>query len=132
MTCSCPDFVKKRSHFENRDPRRVCKHLYSALTDSDLILKQTDLCRAVIKAGWVASEFCTFSINRKSEIAFIYGENEWINIYFRNRNSGDAYGEYSGKFNDYGLLKSGNYWSYGRTPPGVTMIKSLLRYNELI
>ncbi len=132
LKCDCPDFVKRRSGFKNRDPRRVCKHLYSALVENNLFSIQNDLCRAIIEAGWVASEFATFSVNRNSEIAFIYGETEWINVFVRNRNPDDAYGEYSGKFNDYGLCKSGEYWSYGRPPPGVTMIKSLLRYNQLI
>ena len=132
LECSCPDFVKNRSSFKNRDPRRVCKHLHSALIENGLFSIQNDLCKVVIESGWVASEFSTFSINGNSEIAFIYGESDWINVFVRNRKPEDSYGEYSGKFNDYGLSKSEDRWSYGRPPAGVIMIKSLLRYNQLI
>ena len=31
LSCTCPDFVKNRSHYAERDVRRVCAHLYDKL-----------------------------------------------------------------------------------------------------
>lgn len=132
LACTCPDFIKKRSNYSQQDPRRVCKHLRQKLIQQNVYQVQSDLCEAIINAGWVAEELHTYEINKKSKVAFMYGGSEWINIYIRNRKPSDSYGIYSGKYNDYGLSSSGDYWTYGRTPPGAIMIKALLSYNGII
>jgi len=132
FACSCPDHLGKRSKFAKTDPRRVCKHLLQKLIQSNNFKPQDDLCKSIIEARWVAKELYTFRVNKSSRIAFMYGDGEWINIYVRNRNPLDNYGEYTGKFNDYGLSKSGDYWTYGIAPPGARMIKELLSYNKII
>lgn len=132
LACTCPDHRKNRSSFLENDPRRVCKHLRQKLVQSNLYERQDDLCKSIIESGWVEKEFYTFRVNENSQIAFMYGDGEWINIYVRNRNPSDRYGEYTGKFNAYGLSKSGDYWTYGLAPPGAIMIKELLSYNNII
>ena len=102
------------------------------MREYQILQLQDDLSRAIIETGWVAENFSSFSVNGVSNLAFIYGGSEWINVFIRNQKPSDSYGEFTGKFNDYGLHKSGESWSYGRAPPGVIMIKSLLRYNQLI
>lgn len=132
LACSCPNYIQKRSIFSQYDPRRVCKHLRQKLIQDNFFEMQYDLCKSIIDSGWVAAELYTFWVNEKSRIAFMYGDGEWINIYVRNRNPSDNYGEFSGKFNVYGLSKSGDYWTYGRAAPGAIMIKELLAYNKII
>lgn len=132
LACTCPDHLKNRSSFSKNDPRRVCKHLRQKLAQNNLYEIQDDLCKSIIDSGWVAQKLYTFWINQKSRIAFMYGDGEWINIFVRNRKPLDSYGEYSGKFNAYGLSKTGNHWSCGLAPPGAIMIKELLSYNSVI
>ena len=132
LACSCPDYIHKRLTFSQNDPRRICKHLLKKLIQDNLFDMQDELCKSIIESGWVATNLYTFRVNKKSRIAFMYGDGEWINIYVRSRNPSDNYGEYSGKFNDYGLSKSGDYWTYGQSPPGAIMIKEFLKYNKII
>ena len=132
LICSCPDFTKRRFNFEKTDPRRICKHLLDRFKTEDYFNNQDDLIKEVLESGRVDTEFYTLQINNNTRIAFIYGNTEWVNVYCRNRKPNDKYGIYTGKFNEYGLTRSGKYWSYGKAPPGSKMIKYILSHTGVI
>jgi hypothetical protein len=48
LSCSCPDFVKRRAHLPDRDLRRICKHLVEALERVGALDRMDDVARAIV------------------------------------------------------------------------------------
>lgn len=48
LSCSCPDFVKRRAHLPERDIRRICKHLVEALERVGALDRMDDVARAIV------------------------------------------------------------------------------------
>lgn len=82
-TCSCPDFVKRRSHLSRNDIRRLCKHAVDLIAERRLDKHFPSLQRSVVYDRFFTS-FDAVHAHQISEIkvaiAFKRGD-EWINLF---------------------------------------------------
>lgn len=118
LTCSCPDFKKRRKSFSKDDPRRLCKHMISVtdkLTLPHYNLHQQALLEACESAG------CGFPLSSDPQIiktqsgvaVATEGEYPWVSVA-------------TGK-KRYGYNVESYVWSSWGTPPDSDVIvRSLL------
>lgn len=113
LTCTCPDWLKRRSHTSQDSPSRLCKHLVEYFSRKPVVLppklkpyKELISLQGKRLRGMVAEEDDVHVIYDKvDEIPFMadYREGtDWINVVIR----GQRYG--------YNWLEE--RWSYGKEP----------------
>ncbi|MEI6125374.1 MAG: hypothetical protein WCQ99_02365 [Pseudomonadota bacterium] len=118
ITCSCPDFSKRRQHYKQDDPRRLCKHLARTLFAMglpDQFKKFKNIIKhfSEKKTGFdLADNIKTININSKHFIILWSRDNPWVNIY----EEADRFG--------YNVEEA--RWSYGKAPvEGEEILKNL-------
>lgn len=106
LSCSCPDFQKRRTHFDAEDPRRLCKHLIKEIDPFDYFNGDSAYHILAIDSnhGFPTGEKIIISAGNETITAYINTDKNkvWIDVF----DSQDRYG-----FN----VKE-QRWSYGTGP----------------
>lgn len=127
MTCDCQDFATNHSQFEKNDFRRTCKHIRTAIVQSDLIVDSW--LRKLIGDRFVHEHYY---VPAGSDCAFGYSmENPWIQYYGKHYTTRNGAKVYYGRFS-YSVTE--RRWSSNQLPMNaseiVTMIEKLFPVTE--
>jgi hypothetical protein len=127
LTCSCPDFVKRRNQFEGRDARRICKHIYQLLVTERAMANWDDLLTTFLKEHNPARRLLQARL--RSGKIIVIGRTpgaEWIDVYTHRRKKGERGGNFSGGYDRYGFNLQEKRWSFGRPPAAAGEIRELI------
>jgi hypothetical protein len=108
ISCTCPDFLDRRSSFGKNDPRRLCKHLIQVLLETGEIPVQLDNYNDEIqrcgdyRRGFSLDELIRADIAGMNIEISIPPDSTWVNIFL----GGTRYG-----YNHEEMR-----WSYGNVP----------------
>lgn len=128
LTCSCESQKEKREHYEARDVRRLCKHLYYKILKTSAAKELDSLTLELMKNAVVWGETYLYKyVYQGKDIILGFKEKVvWVNVYAPNRFLPDDYHRFS--FNPIS-----NRWSYGSQPKYseliADVIKRVIRYN---
>ncbi len=128
MRCTCGDFVEVRSEFNATDPRRLCKHLISAIFEHGTIDHLPDYSKLILtsaheqKKGVVPYQRYVVCDIGESQAVFAVPQNnyEWLNVYARNRMGANGK---PGRYRRFGYSTIENRWAYGYAPPRASEIR---------
>ena len=127
MTCTCDDFKKNRTIFENDDARRACKHIRDKLKIKRLLSEHDDLTECVVAYGKVKKHAVKAFMHSGEAVLICYDESEWVDVYARNRKNGETGGKYTGRYDKHKFNKLENCWSWRTGPPGAREIRELIK-----
>ena len=107
LSCTCPDWQKRRGQFNKDDPRRLCKHLVQYCIGQDKLPKSLSLYQEALewfyKRGWKipADKKIVKLDSPHGEIAYFKDREDdiWYSVCFQGKR--------------YGWEKSGNVWAHG-------------------
>ena len=106
LTCTCPDFTKRRADFPRSDPRRLCKHLMGQIDEYSLFDMNTapEISDVPSGKGFPVVDRYVKDIGRERFIAHVPPgrDRPWVNLY-----SGQE---------RYGFNVEDERWAYGRDP----------------
>lgn len=128
LTCTCPDFVKRRSQFPGRGVRRVCKHLYVRFPPA--ICDTFDpLLQAFLSERHPSPYLYQAKIGENNVVLLgVTPGEEWLNVFTRRRRKGETPGNFTGEYKRYGFSVERNGWAYGNHPAGAHEIRQLIAY----
>ncbi len=121
-TCTCPDFLTRRSGRPVGDVGRSCKHLRDAVLSLEDEVIGDELTRVIFKSPYGPYDRIWFAPGPDGEIVAL-GMTEgkpWWNIFMR-RGPGEPYDRYG--FNPREMR-----WSFENPPPAVEEIKRMLTH----
>lgn len=119
-TCTCPDFVSRRSEHPVGDVGRSCKHLRDAVLSLDVDAIGDELTRVIFKSPFGPYDRIWFAPGPDGEVIAL-GMTEgkpWWNLFVR-KGPGQPY-------NRYGFNPREIRWSYDDRPPQVDSIQNML------
>lgn len=128
VTCTCPDFVERRTTFATNDLRRLCKHLARAMSPLIDWGRSSEWGPVLLQGTRAKTNFVTGTLS--SGAAVLIGsspDDPWIDVYSRKRKKGDRGGVYTGDYDCFGFNVERNGWSFGDGPPGAREIRSMLK-----
>lgn len=107
MSCTCPDFKKRRANFDKTDPRRICKHLMKHVDPFDIQDQHLSDIYAFLKSndlGYPTSEkvFKTFGKDKVTAFIANDAQKKWIDVF-------------TGQHR-FGFNVDENRWSYKEEP----------------
>jgi hypothetical protein len=106
LSCSCPDFQKRRTQFSMEDPRRLCKHLIEEIDPFDYFSGDSAYHILAIDSnyGFPTGERIIISVGNKTITAYINDDKNkvWIDVFDSE--------------NRYGFNVKEQRWSYGTGP----------------
>jgi len=107
-TCTCPDFLGRRSEAPPRHVFRICKHILEAL--QPVYDKLSPIIRCIIADGRGVRPG-EFRFDRNNNPVYIAKPNEqgWINLFAPKRAAAKTYYRFG-----YNVVKK--YWAYGKKP----------------
>lgn len=80
LTCTCPDFQKRRSKYPTGDVRRVCKHIYDKLYQTKVERSFDPVLKLVIRYGRRERHFIRIH-SSDGDIVFGYcPERPWVRV----------------------------------------------------
>lgn len=107
LTCTCPDFFKRRSNFDRSDPRRLCKHLLASIDEIDHFDMETvnEIFHVSAGKGFPVNDRHIKTISGEHYALHIPPDRDrpWVNVY----NGQEKYG--------YNIAEE--RWAYGSAPP---------------
>lgn len=80
LSCTCPDFVENRSHYAERDVRRVCAHLYDKLYQTKVERNFNPLLQLIIRYARKERNFHKLMTDNGD---FVFGFSEgspWVKV----------------------------------------------------
>jgi hypothetical protein len=122
LTCSCPDFEKRRASLPANDIRRVCKHIGRALEDADALSHYDEIAQAFIRPkkasgdrsvghGVNAARFVRLQ-DGADELALSFSlDNAWVDVVTRRGTKSRIK-----KYKRYSYNVDERRWSYGSAP----------------
>ena len=126
-TCTCPDFIKRRSHLGTEDIRRLCKHAVSALTNHSVLDKLPAIHRAILRDEYYPS-FDILHAERIGEMDIAIGfkhDGSWLNIYAPLPSRAKKPRE--PRYYRYGYNADEDRWAYGEKPQQAATIAAVLK-----
>ena len=126
--CSCEGW-NKRENFSENDPRRLCRHLVTALRQRNLIHGTEKWSNAVIDNGeGVPLKAWVVRLKTAPDVLVSLGDNdEWLNVFAHEQRSGERVAEASGPIKRCGWSLIENRWAYGVRVPGAGELRKLFR-----
>lgn len=127
ITCPCEHFKKNKLYlFDQSDPRRLCKHLASAIINK-LKVPQSEIVYLLLSVK-SKNEIKEFELNSGQKIYICKDKNNpvWVNVIARKRKKGEKGGIYTGDFETYSFNLLEKRWSHGTGPDGSSEIKNFL------
>jgi hypothetical protein len=80
LSCTCPDFVKNRSHYAERDVRRVCAHIYDKLYQTKVEKNFNPLLQLIIRYARKERNFHKLKTDN-GDFVFGFSKNSpWIKV----------------------------------------------------
>lgn len=116
MTCTCPDFVKKRQDFKIGDIRRMCKHLMLDYGNRFGLAGLSDFnSYVVLNCLPIKGTFFDVSIETTNQKAFVnyWDIDDWWDVFLKNK---------KGEWTCYKYVPHENDFAYGDKPMGVVVI----------
>lgn len=117
MTCTCPDFIKRRQKdYRLGDIRRMCKHLMLDYRNRFGLSGLSDFNNyAISNCITIKGTFFDILIETTNQKAFInyWDIDEWWDVFLKNKN---------GDWNSYKYVPYENDFAYGEKPTGVVVI----------
>lgn len=124
VTCTCPDFEKRRKFFRKDDPQRLCKHLILLFNGKDVLPPLFEPYRHTISLctqngfGFPISKKIIYEDFKVGKIELWIpnkhtDENGWCDVYVNSVRFG------------YNILEQ--RWSYDSRPPMAREIKKIIR-----
>ena len=133
-TCTCDDFVSRRSRFEFPDVRRLCGHMIRAYQKAEAWPEPDGIVAAMFSNGppeggcWAYDRILRTKLSSGEHVYF--GEKhdrDWIDVYAKARRKGDEPGKYTGAYGRYGFDRANTKWAFGNAPPGAREIRGILK-----
>lgn len=128
LTCTCPDF-KKRRRYERGDLRRHCKHINGLLANTKMTAEMPELVRAVVENGYnLGHAMHLMYIDDDEEglhqpvFAGFQNDKEWLNIFTWKRGSQ--------KIERFGFNVAEKRWSHGESPQNSKLIKNYILHGS--
>jgi len=117
-TCTCPNFIKEREGFNKNDQYRYCKHLVTAIFNSDAHKELSSLNKAILdKSEYYKNEyFAIFDFPYKFVINFA-GDDNWINVYAKDR---------TGNYRRFAFSFSELRWARHKLPEKAQLLEKLI------
>ena len=133
VTCTCEEFVLRRTKFETQDIRRLCGHLIRAYRESGAWVEPEEIVAAMFATGPSAGGCWTYDLIVRGKLSsgepIYFGlrhERDWMDVYARKRRNGDIPGKYTGSFGKFGFNRAHQKWSFGTAPPGAREIRGII------
>ncbi|MFN8179278.1 MAG: hypothetical protein U0167_15205 [bacterium] len=116
MTCTCPDFAKRRSVFQRLDARRMCKHLASRLEEKCGVAELGQPAYAVVRTAaryGPSGAYKVVFLGPHSFLVMASAGKEWMSVIVRGEwpPQADRFKNYA-----FGYSLIERRWSYGRAP----------------
>jgi len=106
LTCTCPDFKKRRFQFNTQDPRRLCKHLLANIDEFSLFDMETanEIFHVGTNKGFPIQDRYTKDIDGTPVIVHIPPNRDrpWVNVYIEQER--------------YGYNVEDHRWAHGQDP----------------
>jgi hypothetical protein len=124
ISCTCPDFSKRRRSYDSNSIQRACKHVCIALSFPDRLTQLTPLLRSIVSdAAERGKGVMMFNGVQKLELAgdqFLVspGLDGWVNIFGPDR---------TGTFASFGYSLQESRWSYRISPKHSQAVAMALR-----
>jgi hypothetical protein len=119
MTCDCPEFVAKKSHYEKNDFRRTCKHIRSAIVQSEIMADSW--LRKLIGDRF---EHEHYYVPEGKDCAFGYSTgNPWIQYYGKDYATKKGSKVYYGRFS-YSVTEK--RWSSNQEPMNAVEVVAMI------
>ncbi len=129
LSCTCPDFQKRRSSLPERSIGRCCKHLSAAIVNDPSVFRKLGAVeRCILEIGRAKPEYQVGQTAAGGEL--VVGtdlDSPWLDVFFRKHKKGDLLGRPTGEWAMYGLHLATWEWSYGDGPRGAREIKEILK-----
>ena len=129
QTCTC-DYFKKKEHFPTNDVRRFCYHMVQAFERRDALKHLNHRTLMVAELGSSDPTLAAFVLQHV-ELPLMYllveEENPWLNLYGRQKQTGETVYNASGDFVRYGYNILEDRWSYGTGVPGASILKRFFK-----
>lgn len=119
MTCTCPDFDKRRKHIAAPQLDRACKHIRRIIDDSGAL--RGTIYEAVLSSEYTSAHYFTLA-DQPFIIGFTPGK-EWINVYGVTRHGKDGIVRYQ----RYGYSLAELRWSYGEAPSNREALEEIIQ-----
>jgi hypothetical protein len=119
-TCTCPDFVLRRSQKPRGDLGRTCKHLREAVLALDTDTFGDELTRVIFKSPHGPYDVIWFAPGPAGDIVALglKADKPWMNLFVRS-GKGEPYTR-------YGYHPGERRWAYGSAPPGAHEILEMM------
>ena len=132
LSCTCPDFTKRRTQFLGRDVRRVCKHLLRVLDHEHALDHIDEIARAIVDSGCSKQHIYRGLVDSNhSVVVAVTPGDAWIDVFARMREPHDRGGALTGAYHRYGWNAFNHQWSYGDAPTGGREIRRLFNMSGL-
>lgn len=128
LTCTCPDFARRKREPED-SLSRCCKHLLSELSSRGLFQECDKWTRAVVESGFGAP-MASWLINLDTApevLATASSDSNWLNVFAHGKRKGERIREASGGIERFGWSVEEKRWSYGDGPPGAGELRKILK-----
>jgi hypothetical protein len=129
LTCSCPDFQKRRKDYPATDLRRLCKHLAHALCQSGATLDMPEhineiLMSAEARGAGIPIYAPYIEIILDGQPAAFIGpsSNNWYNVVTRDRKRESPKAAYR----EFGYNVDEERWSHNYPPPKAKTIRQII------
>ena len=128
VTCSCPDFVERRTTFATNAFPRLCYHLADAMSPLIDWERSSEWGPVLLQRPRAKLHFVTGTLSSGAAVLIGYSPDDpWIDVYSRKRRKGDRGGVYTGEYDCFGFNVDRNGWSFGDGPPGAREIRAMLK-----
>jgi hypothetical protein len=125
LTCSCPDFVKRRQFMPAMSPGRCCKHIEGLLRKHGILESQTDFVKMLILDPYdPRSNYLEFPYEGRSVILGFTPGQEWVDVYAAAKKGKG--GAETGEMTKFGFSVTRPGWSYGTSPYRSVPIKEAI------
>ena len=134
QTCTC-DYFTKKEQFGLNDGRRFCYHMIDAFNRRDAFEKIDHRTRMAAELGSSATFVSAFALQHATlpmMYLLVEHENPWLNIYAREKRTGESIYNASGDFWRHGYNILEKRWAYGTGASGTgiagaSVLKPFLR-----
>lgn len=129
LTCTCPDYQKRRADLPEASFARCCKHLLRVLDEQGHLAEADKWVKAIASAGYGAPvEAWLIQLDTAPPaLVAVAPDKQWVDVYAHTPRRGERIKTATGPIDRFGWNVDEDRWSYSEGPPGSRELTPLMK-----